>query len=58
MNILAKQGEGGTPYSYRKASAGRIFAAELLGYKVASSETISDTAATNTPSSSRGANGR
>ncbi len=48
----------GDPYSYRSASAGSTRAADALGYKVAIRLTPSDTAATSTASTKRGANGR
>lgn len=44
-------------HSYRKASAGKILAADQDGYSVATNETPTATAATITPSITRGANG-
>ncbi len=44
-------------YSYRRASAGRIRAADQDGYRVATNETRTANRATHRPSARRGANG-
>src|SRR6266851_461627 len=44
-------------HSYRRASAGRILAADHDGYSVATNDTPTATSATSTPSIKRGTNG-